>query len=85
MDTLEQNELAVVGRFQQATCKSKELMYGLVEVVISRGSTFTLYKWAVWMCAGKGNTVEPLYNGHLGTEITDHCREVAVVGRLELE
>ena len=31
------------------------------------------------------NTVEPLYNSHLGAEITGHCREVAVVGRLEFE
>ena len=27
-----------------------------------------------------GNTVEPLYNGHLGAEIIGRCREVAVVG-----
>ena len=31
------------------------------------------------------NTVEPLYNGHLGAEITGRCREVAVVGRFQLE
>ena len=27
------------------------------------------------------DTVEPLYNGHPGAELTGRCREVAVAGR----
>ena len=28
-------------------------------------------------------TLEPLYNGHPGAELTGHCREVAIVGRFQ--
>ena len=35
------------------------------------------------VCAVR-NTVEPLYNGHLRTEFSGRCKEVAVMGRLSI-
>ena len=40
---------------------------------------------AIWIFTLNTCTVEPPYNGHLGTYLSGLCREVAVMGGYQLE
>ena len=67
-------------KFLFGESKAKELNF----VGEQAETSFKIRKTRIKKKSVGGNTVEPFYNGHLRTESSGRCKEVAVMGRFSI-